>query len=815
MISNSDFVKSLVRRGLTIIWAAPQLDGAGNWLPEIFDQDTGEAITTGTWGGYNFPRWKTDPADLALHTVQSEEHVDILLAKEPRPALLLLTGHGVDAIDFDEHATPHGERDYIAEMQNRVPTPAAVVHTPTGGVHYYVGSSGKHNESNTHSQVDFRGHGGLVALPGTRRMVGGEVVEYRAESLDLTLLQIWDEAEALFDEFRADKRRCTICSEQQHSRASGSSGIPLGDGSGWEMLEERTLSISVDDPMWEQASPWDLADAILTWEELLAPWFNIVGRRESNLYLIRAGKAAEGRQGKSAVLHCADNKLVVYSSDLPIQTGTQLSKLDTYCAVREFESPADDMPDDFEERMKWLRERWSAPLYDRVGLEVPRYLRTKCGDERIARAPQYPVLPEEFWDAHPLLKRIRSDAEQRGASPEGAFACLLIRVLLSIGHQVVLPPKFGNDASMGATLNVGAVLVAPFGRGKGEAEGIAEAYLPVKHMTADMASGQTFSLAFGHWVKQPADPHDPQAPTKVFERNCWARYMQYDEMDRFKNQMGMQNSTLSPMLRTCLTSDFISERFAVNQDSRMPAIDGFRMAFVAHGQPERLEWLLVDEASGGFPQRLWYIYAESEMPALEYLDPDYEPDPIEPLDLHLPVGWEPADEIRPNPRKVAVRIPRKAKEQVRKWQWTCEDGDQRGMLTVRLKAYAAMTALLPDLSDDVRWDLATEFHSLSFRTHQHVLKQLRDANVARNRIVTGAKTHEQRELLAARAKDTAAMDVQTIRAAMLERLESGEQTQRNLFRTYSSDKHAALTAVLTKMVNAGEVEKTRAGYKLR
>lgn len=769
------------------------------------------------WKGYNLPRWKTDPADLELHRVRDDEHVDILMAKEPRPAFLLLTGHGIDAIDLDAHGDSHGDRDYAAEMQDAVPFPAAKVYTPTDGVHLYVGTEGKHNESNTHSQIDYRGKNGLVALPGTRRMVGGEIVEYTvATALDPTRLEIADTALALFDEFRADKRHCPICVQEQAERAaSRSSGVPLGDGSGWEMLEERTIPIQADDPLWGQASPWDLADATLTWEELLAPWFNIVGRRDSNLYLIRAGKAAEGRQGKSAVLHCADNKLVVYSSDLPIQTGTQLSKLDVYCAVREHDEPGEDVPEDFEGRMKWLRERWSAPLYDRAGLEIPRYLRTKCGDTRIARAPQYPVLADEFWEAHPLLKRIRTDAEQRGASPEGTLAALLIRVLLKIGHQVVLPPKFGNDPKLGATLNVGAVLVAPFGRGKGEAEAIAEAYVPVKHMTADMASGQTFSLAFGRWVKQAKDVDDPQAPAKVFERNCWARYMQYDEMDRFKNQMGMQNSTLSPMLRTCLTSDYISERFAVNQDSRMPAIDGFRMAFVAHGQPERLQWLLVDEASGGFPQRLWYVYAESEMPALEYLDPDFEPEPIEPLELELPTGWQPADEFRPDPPRVIVPIPRIAKEQVRQWQWTCEDGDQRGMLTVRLKAYAAMTALLPDLSMDERWELATQFHSLSFRTHQHVLDQLRDAAVRKSRVITTAKAQEQRELGAARAKDDTEHTKQSIRANFLAALEGGPKTKRILFRTYSTDQYPLLESVLRGMEESQEIHEVRGRWELR
>lgn len=799
---------------MPVLWAAPQLDGNGNWLPELTDQDTGEVIATGTWNGYNFPRWR-DPETRTLHEVHDAEHVDILMARTPRPAFLLLTGHGVDVVDMD--AKPNGEHpeaDYKSRMLEAVGTPGALVDTPGGGVHLYIATTGKHSEANTHTQIDYRGAGGLVALPGTLRRVNGVDVEYVARLWDSSSFSVPDAALALYDEYRSEKRKCNLCVTQMTARSgSGSSGIPLGDGTGWEMLEERPTAIQIDDPLWSQSSPRDLADATLTWEELLSPWFNVVGRRDSNLYLIRAGKAQEGRPGKSAVLHCADNRLVVYSSDLPIQTGTQLSKLDVYCAVREADEPGEDMPEDFSERMKWLRQRWSAPLYDRAGLDIPRYLRGSCGDKAISRAPAYPTLPDTFWEEHPTLKRIRMDAEQRGASPEGAFACLLVRVLLHVGHQVVLPPKFGNDPALGATLNVGVVLTAHFGRGKGEAEAIAEAYLPVKHMTADMASGQTFSLAFGTWERQARDPEDPMAEAQVFRRNCWARYLQYDEMDRFKSQMGMQNSTLSPMLRTALTSDYISERFAINRESRMPAIDGFRLAFTAHGQPERLEWLLVDEATGGFPQRLWYIYAESEMPAEEYLDPDFEPDPIERIELSLPPGWQPADEIRPDPPRVIVSLPRIAKEQVRKWQWTCEDGDQRGMLTVRLKAYAAMMALLPDLSQEKLWELATEFHSLSFRTHQHVLDQLRAANTKRNAIKNAAKAEEQRALGKARVTDELTAAKRLTRARVLASLEGVSLSARQMFRALEGCAH--VDDVLREMVEAGEITKSDEGYALR
>lgn len=815
--TEASFLKHLVTAGLPVLWFPPQLDGAGNWLPEIQDGD--DLVQTGTWNGYNFPRWK-DPEVRTLHEVRNADHVDELLAREPRPAFMLMTGHGVDIVDLDFHGARHSDTDYHAKIRAAIPRPVAVVTTPTGGTHVYVASSGKHNESNSHSQVDYRGERGLAALPGTRRMVGGEILSYTVVSdwdAD-NLSAIPDTALALYDEFRAEVRRCNVCAAVATKVGLSHGGVPLGDGTGWDALEETPTVYDPDDPFGLPPTR-ELADGLLTWEELLSPWFNVVGRRETDLYLIRAGKAMEGRGGKSAVIHCADNRIVVYSSDLPVTTGTQLSKLDVFCAIKEQANPG-TAPDDFADRMKWMRDRWAGLLYSERGLDVPRHLRLKCADDTVARAPAYPVLPEEFWEAHPVLKRIRAEAEPRRASPEAVLMCVMLRVLLHIGHQVVLPPLGGNDPEEGATLNAGAILVAGYGEGKGRAEKVADRYVPSKHMIVAAASGQAFAHMYGKMEKTPKeqqDPHDPLAAEPKFVRTHWSRYLQYDEMDEFEAQMNMQNSTLSPVLRKVLTEDHLSERVAIGRDSKLPGVEGFRTVFVAHGQPTRLDWLLSGESSGGFPQRLWYVYAAAERPAEEYLDPDFVAPPIEPLDLAIPQGWQMPDDIRQDRPKVCVPIPRDARYESGVWEYECPEDDRRGMLNVRLKAYAALLVLLPGMEQDDVWKLATDFHSLCYRTRHYALELIKRDKRRKTKVLIEAKVHEQRTLGKARSEDELADTKAHVRSRILAILSRNDKaTRRQFHQALSSNRRMYLDEVLEQMETDNEIGLSQSGtYALK
>lgn len=799
---------------MPVIWAPPQLDGDGNWLPEIQDGDT--KLPTGTWYGFNFPKWR-DAATRTLHEVRDAAHVDELLAREPRPAFLLLTGHGLDAFDLDVHAIQHGERNHVERVLAAVTHPVARVTTPTGGTHLIVPSSGKHNDSNTHSQCDYRGAGGLLALPGTRRSVNGVILEYVVEEFHPEHIGILNPtAEALYDEFSADKRRCNECAFAASKTTGASSGIPLGDGTGWDALEENPPGVNPDDPFGLPTAR-DLADALLTWEGMLAPWFNVIGRKDSDLYLIRAGKAVEGRQGKSAVIHCADNRFVAYSSDLPVATGTQLTKLDVYCAIKEAESPGEDAPEDFAERMKWMRDRWAGLLYSEHDLEVPRHLRMNCADETVARTPEYPILSDDFWEAHPVLKRIRSESFERSVSPEAVLTGVLLRTLLHIGPQVVLPPRGNsNDPEEGCTLNAGAIIVGEYGDGKGAAEAVADRYVPTRDLRVKSASGQAFARMFGYVETPKKSKDDAFAHTDAdtrprFVRTHWARYTLYDEMDEFEAQMNMQNSTLSPVLRSILTSDVLEERVAIGKDSQQPRVDGFRVVFVAHAQPTRIDWLLTHQASGGFPQRLWYSYAAADQQDF----PEEEIPAIEPLDLALPDGWRMPDDIKSTPRRVVVPLTMDMRREVWDWAKSAPEDDKRGMLCVRLKAYAAMLVLMPDLLPEDRWKLATDFHSLCYRTRhyaQTLIKRERQRQVART---TQAKVAEQSALSKARAADEIAETKREIRRRVLAILDDGNpQAKRKLLSVFSSNRRTYLDEVLVTMETDQEIRNEDGRYRL-
>lgn len=810
--TNLEFLRWLVEAGVPVIWANPVLDSEGNWLPEIVDESTGEVEATGTWNGYHFPKWR-DPTIRERHRISRPEDVDYFYAKEPRPAFLLLTGHVFDGVDFDMHADdehPEREAQQAAVLEALGMYSAARIVTPSGGQHFYGASTGRHSESNVHTRVDYRGVGGLIALPGTlRRTSDGDVtynvVDWTPEN---AATEVPVEVLDLLDQYRVEFRNCAHCRVSLQRNSSMPAGVALGDGEGWEALDEELEPVLFDDPFADVPAR-DLADSLLTWREILAPWFNVVGVRGSDLVLIRAGKAAEGRAGKSAMLHVADNRCVIYSADFPVETNTQLSKLDVYCALKEMETPG-DAPADFAENLKYLRDRWAGTLYHRAGINVPRYLRVNCADPAVERQAPYPTLPGEFWENHPLLKQMKRDCEMRGTSPEAVLAAVLVRTLLKIGHQVVLPPQFGTEAELGATLNTGLVIAAPTGEGKGEAENQASAYVPIKGMKADPASGQSFNLLFG--VMEKKDPSDPLAGG--FKRTHWSRYLQYDEMDRFKNQMGQQNSTLSSQLRSCLTSDYLSERIAINRDSRGEAVDGFRICFTAHAQPVRLDWLMTEEDSGGFPQRLWYAYAAGEMPAEEYLDPDFQPPVIEPVDLNMPSGWELPDTSNPTPERTLVPLPRVAREQIRRWRWNCETGDQRGMLCVREKSYAALLVLLDGTTPEEAWELATQFHDYSKAVKQYIVTQIDQELRRKRRIDEEKKLFSAKFHAAGMEEHVESKTYESCKTRVLDMLSDGPLVRRQMANRISKAQKRHLTDVLNQLVEAGTLEKTLEGYKL-
>lgn len=87
---------------------------------------------------------------------------------DPQDALLMVTGHNLDVIDLDPRNGADVDLETTAALTLGVIVVASV-DTPGGGRHLYIPSTGYGCTASTRTGVDYRGIGGCVYLPGTRR----------------------------------------------------------------------------------------------------------------------------------------------------------------------------------------------------------------------------------------------------------------------------------------------------------------------------------------------------------------------------------------------------------------------------------------------------------------------------------------------------------------------------------------------------------------------------------------------------------------------------------------------------------------------
>lgn len=817
-MQESEYLKFLVSSGAPVLWCPPVTDGDGNWLPEVDGEGTGTAGS-----GYWLPHHK-DPVVREKHRIREAEDVDYFLAKEPRPAFILLTGHVFDVVDVDVREADEEHQELQREARLRMQETCraagiATIATPSGGTHWLVPSDETlHSTSNTHTRIDYRGRGGIAWLPGTRKRVGKyHVVACSGRiggSCDLSI-------GLLLAEFRQAFKDCVACKKQQQERAQLLySGLRLGEGAGWDGIEEDLPVVDWTDPLTD-THPKAVANATMTWRELLSPWFDVIGVRDSIVWLMRAGKVQEGRQGKSAILDLATNTCTIWSSDWPIATGVQLGKLDVYAAIKEFETPG-NAPEDFAEQMQYLRDRWGGEVVASVGVAVPDRLRMQAANH--AKLPVgFPVLPDEFWEMDPLLKRIYQDSDVRRASPEGVLSSILCYTISHIGHQVRIPGLFSDEARAGATLNMGQIKVGEPGAGKGQGEKIAAMFVE-PYCLKKFASGQAFPKAYGRMIKPSkptaaelaADPFLDPNPLPYYERTNWSVYTEYAELDEFKAQAASDTSTLSSILRDVTTSDVLSERVAVSEQSNSGEVIGFRFCFTAHAQPLKLEWL-IEQSSNGFPQRFWWIWSKPRPKSREELLalPRVAP-PIVPLNLQIPAGWEMQEHGDADKPMVLVPLPDCATEDVILWEYDCPGDDVRGMLCVRLKAYSALKVLLPEMDECDVWKLATMFHTYSREVRLHVEEGLRAEKAKASAVVrkmaqetavavTEATEAKRQTLMYAKCRARVVSIFAEKRAA----------TRRELTRRLSASQKEMLDEVMEDLSAEGTLRATATGWELR
>lgn len=82
------------------------------------------------------------------------------------------TGHRFDVIDIDYRVPGTAERESTVERAGQFPPVHGIVTTASGGRHLYVHPTGAGNAAGTAGGMDYRGRGGYVVAPPSRRADG-------------------------------------------------------------------------------------------------------------------------------------------------------------------------------------------------------------------------------------------------------------------------------------------------------------------------------------------------------------------------------------------------------------------------------------------------------------------------------------------------------------------------------------------------------------------------------------------------------------------------------------------------------------------
>lgn len=275
-----------------------------------------------------------------------------------------------------------------------------------------------------------------------------------------------------------------------------------------------------------------------------------------------------------------------------------------------------------------LLDAWPDPPPEIHYAPEPEYADTP---ETVAVATRR--LPDEFWDARPLLKQIRQAAWATMTHPDAVLAAVLTRVAGMVPHEV----KFDSGRGPSGSMNLFACLLAPSGIGKSEASRAASELVKVPHPLGTMDGKADFEVFrdgvgvgtgeglaevyMGSKERETGRLHksgplkgDP-ITEKVRAQVRHNAYFYVDEGETLTKLMrDRQGAILGATLRTAWVGGTLGQANARDETTRMVRAGDYSMGLLVGFQPEVAAGLLSD-VGPGTPQRfLWIGAQDTEMP---------------------------------------------------------------------------------------------------------------------------------------------------------------------------------------------------------
>lgn len=454
--------------------------------------------------------------------------------------------------------------------------------------------------------------------------------------------------------------------------------------------------------------------------------------RDGVLYLTRPGK--DPREGASATLgKVAPGVLWVFTSGAPPFESEK--SYDPFDVLTLLHYRGDRVAAD----AQLVAGGWGSPSHSIDQATVDAWLAacTAAAPDRGKATADPTHLPDEFWNARPVLTHIRQAARSRLVAPDAVLGSVLTRIAAFTPHTVELPAIVGSPVG----LTFYAAPTGPPSSGKSAAAAVARELVPVPSSVAvqvmdglPIGSGEGFVDALFEMIDVP-DP-DTGKKTKAKAQTKFGAVFYIDE-GSVLGDLGQRNgSTIMPTLRTAFTHGTLGSTNAT-QERRRKLEGGSYVYGVTMGIQPELAGPLLGDLAAGTPQRfLWVMATDPGMTAARIPWPGalpWLPPRIDQIDAFhagsrdgfrryvMPVDEVIEDEVRASRVADVVGDERK------------DDADAHRML-VRLKC-AALLALLDtrftiDLED---WALAATLVATSRAVRRSVETELSRAEALKTK----------------------------------------------------------------------------------
>ncbi len=213
-------------------------------------------------------------------------------------------------------------------------------------------------------------------------------------------------------------------------------------------------------------------------------------------------------------------------------------------------------------------------------------------------------LPDEFWNARPILEHVRQAARSRYLSPDAVLAAVLARVAACSPHTIELPATIG----IACGLSYFAALTGPPEAGKSTGVGLAAELLPAPDGVLDrlpVGSGEGMVDVLFDMVEET---DDKGKAVKVKRQTRHAAIFYIDEGAVLTDLASRKGSTILPTLRTAWTHGTLGAANASVETRRILDGRSYVYGVVLGIQPEKAAELLAD-ANAGTPQRFVWLAA--------------------------------------------------------------------------------------------------------------------------------------------------------------------------------------------------------------